>query len=204
MVDASAIRAAARQENNNTKIMKKNSLAIRICLAGVAGWASTTGTSQAQTAVATISDVPSGGSFDYTIELQNTGTEALNSFWYGWTTSGNNLPSTPTDAGNLSAWANDVSGNSIMWINHTGTALGPGQTATFTFVSVDPPSAMTTAPAGESVAYVGGIDFSQGRSGDSTGVFSPALVPTPEPSTLSLLAVSALGFSGVIRRKLRG
>ena len=50
--------------------------------------------SDAQSATATISGVlAGGGNFDYTITLKNTGGDTLNSFWYGWTLSGNNLPS---------------------------------------------------------------------------------------------------------------
>jgi hypothetical protein len=154
----------------------------------------------AQGAVATISDVAVSGGFDYTIVLQNTGTLNLNSFWYGWTTSGNNLPSIPNTASNNLAWANNVSGNSIKWVNSTGTALAPGGFGTFSFFSSSSPAAMTTSPAGESVAYVGGIDFSQGVAGDSTGVFSPTLVAAPEPSSMALLAAGALGVLAMRRR----
>jgi hypothetical protein len=62
---------------------------------------------------------------------------------------------------------------------------------------------MTTSPAGQSVAYVNGIDFSQGSPGSSTPVFSPALVPAPEPSTVALFAVGALGLLTSGWRKLR-
>jgi len=130
---------------------------------------------------ATISAVAAGSSYDYTITLKNTGTNALNSLWYGWTTSGNNLPSDPSNAGNSLGWANEVSGNSIMWVNNSGTPLAPGASATFIFVSTSSPSAITASPSGESVAYVGGIDFSQGKAGDSTAAFSPALVSGPNP-----------------------
>ncbi len=133
------------------------------------------------TVTATISGAADGSSFDYTVTLQNTGTNVLNSFWYGWTTSGNNLPSDPTNAANSLGWSNGLSGNSIKWTNTSGTALAPGASATFTFVSSDSPSAITTAPSGESVAYVGAIDFSQGKAGDSTAAFSPTLVAGPPP-----------------------
>jgi hypothetical protein len=149
--------------------------AMRLSLLVAAGLAAAAVSGRAQSATATISEVASGNSFAYTITLQNTGSVALNSFWYGWTTSGNNLPSNPSNAGNSPGWANDLSGNSIMWINSSGTALAPGGSATFTFISESSLSAITAAPSGESVAYVGGIDFSQAKAGDSTPVFSPAL-----------------------------
>ena len=153
----------------------------------------------AQGATATISDIPAGGGiFDYTIILKNTGSTSLNSFWYGWTTSGNNLPSNPTTAGNSLGWANDLSGNSIMWINSTGTALAPGQSGTFTFDSTSTLAAITTSPSGESVAYVNGITFTQNNPGDSTPVFSP-VASVPEPSPVALLAVGVPLLAGSIR-----
>jgi len=126
---------------------------------------------QAQSATATISGVLSGSVYDYTIVLHNTGSDNLNSFWYGWTRSGNNLPSNHSAPNNTSGWGNSLSGNSIEWVNSTGTALTPGNAATFTFTST--PVEITTAPAGESVAYVGGITFSENNPGDSTAIFLP-------------------------------
>jgi hypothetical protein len=173
-----------------------------LALAVATGLAASTLSSQAQSATATISDVPvAGGDFDYTLTLKNTGTQSLNSFWYGWTTSGNNLPSDPISAANSLGWVSDIAGNSIQWENsynyygytyYYGTPLAAGQSATFTFVSGSTLSAITQSPSGESVAYVGGIDESQGVTGDSTAVFSPALVAVPEPTSMSLIAAGSL------------
>jgi hypothetical protein len=160
---------------------------MRLALALAAGLSLPAVSVHAQDASATISYTPAGANYDYTVTLFNSGTTDLNSFWYGWTQDGNNLPSDPTSAGNSVGWANDLDGNSIMWENSSGTALAPDKTATFTFVSSSSPTAITTLPSGESVAYVNGIDFSQGSPGDSTGVFSPVMV-APEPSSWSLLA----------------
>jgi len=173
-----------------------------VAVAVIGGFAASAVASYGQGAVATISDVPVSGGYDYTITLQNTGTTVLNSFWYGWTTSGNNLPSDPSSAGNDLGWADNLSGNSIKWVNSTGTALAAGNTGTFTFFSASTPLAMTTTPAGESVAYVHGIDFSQGSAGDSTGAFSPTLVAIPEPSSAALAALGSLGLLALRCRKL--
>jgi hypothetical protein len=171
-----------------------------LALVVAAGLAASTVSSQAQGAMATISDVAAGGgNFDYTLTLKNTGTQSLSSFWFGWTTSGNNLPSDPTSAANSLGWANNLDGNSIQWINSSGTALAAGQSATFTFVSTSSLSAITTSPSGESVAYVGGIDFSQGHAGDSTPLYSPTIAPVPEPSSMGLVATGSLVL-GVSRR----
>jgi len=186
-------------------------LSIRVALAVAAGLAASTTSSHAQGATATISDVAAGGGvFDYTILLQDTGSTSLNSFWYGWTTSGNNLPvgHNPTTAANTLGWANTLDGNSIKWINSSGTALAPGQSGTFTFVSTATPSAITSSPSGESVAYVNGITFTENNPGDSTSVFSPTLVAAPEPSSVSLLMGGLIALIVLLKcpaasRKLR-
>jgi len=168
-----------------------------------AGLAVSSISSHAQSASATISDVAVAGGYDYTITLNNTGTYSLQGFWYGWTLSGNNLPSNPSNAGNSLGWANALDSNSIMWGTSSDTPLAPGQSGTFTFFSSSTPTAIMTPPSGESVAYVHSIDFSQGSAGDSTGVFSPTLVATPEPSLIALLAVGSLGLMAAYRRKFR-
>jgi len=183
--------------NKNPKL-----ISIRFILALATGLAASTISSHAQSATGSLSGVPAGGGFNYTLTLTNTGGTVLNSFWYGWTLSGNNLPSFPTSPGNSLGWANVLSGNSIEWINSTGTALAPGQSGVFTFVSTSTPVQITTPPAGESVAYVNGIDFSQNLPGDSTPVFSPTLV-VPEPSSFALLIAGSLGLLATGWRKLR-
>jgi hypothetical protein len=183
------------REDAKNMTLKMNSF--RLSLAVVALAAVAPVCSHAQSATATISSVAAGDVYDYTITVQNTGSVGLNSFWYGWTTAGNNLPSDPSSAGNSLGWGNQLSGNSIKWINSSGTALAPGASATFTFTDSSSPSAITTSPSGESVAYVGAIDFSQDTAGDSTAVFSPALQSPPAevPTVTSTISGVAAGDS---------
>src|SRR5262249_40831131 len=134
--------------------MTNASFSMRFSFAIAAALTLSAVSSYGQGAMATISYTTAGPNFDYTITLFNSGTTDLNSFWYGWTTSGNNLPSVPTTPLNSLGWGNTVSGNSIKWVNSGGTTLAPDQSATFTFVSSSSPTAMTAGAAGESVAYV--------------------------------------------------
>ncbi len=170
---------------------------IYLTLVAAAGFAASTVSSHAQAASGTISGSVTAGGYNYTITLNNTTGSSIDSFWYGWTTAGNNLPSIPSGAGNSLGWANTVSGNSIMWTG--GTALGAGSSGTFTFFSTSTPAAMTTLPAGESVTYVGGINFAT----DGNGIFSPVLVASPEPSSIAMLAFGSLGLLAGGWRKLR-
>ena len=178
---------------------------IYLTLLAAAGLAASTVSSQATiSASATISDTAVAGGFDYTITLDNTGTSSLSSFWYGWTQVGNNLPSNPSNAANSLGWVNTLDANSIMWGAAGDTALTPGNSATYTFFSTSTPTAITTSPSGESVAYTGSIDFSQGPSSSTaTSAFSPVLVASPEPSSIGLLAFGSLGLLVGGWRKLR-
>jgi hypothetical protein len=168
-----------------------------IGLVTTAGLAISAVSGQAQSATATISNTGMDGSlFDYTITLHNTGTTSLDSFWYAWTLSGNNLPSAASNASSALGWVNsNIEGPlSISWGGTAGNALAAGGTTTFSFESAANPTAITTSPSGDSVAYVNGITFSQGLAGDSTGVFSPVLQTVPEPSSVGLMAAGLLGL----------
>ena len=55
------------------------------------------------------------------------------------------------------------------------------------------------------MAYgVGDVQFAIHDTTLHSFEFAPTVVTTPEPSTISLLALGALGFSGALRRKIRG
>jgi hypothetical protein len=189
---------------------KPKSISTLFALAVAAGLAASAISSHAQSATATLSGVAAGGgAFDYTLTLNNTSaTAALNAFWYGWTLSGNNLPfgDNPTSATNSLGWVNQLDNNSIQWVNLTGTPLAPGTSTTFSFVSTATPSAISTFPSGQSVAYetvLGIEEDAQNEPGVASQVFSPTLVAAPEPSSVSLLVVGSLGLLAAGWRKRR-
>jgi len=184
-----------------TKLSKSTSLSYALAVA--AGLAASTVSSHAQGALATISEVTGiGGNFDYTLILQNTGSQSLNSFWYGWTPGVFNLPSVPTSAANSShGWVVTIAGNSIEWQNTASApALAAGQSDMFTFDSTSSLAAITTTPSGQSVAFTtDNIQFNAGVSGQSTPVFAPTIVAVPEPSSMGLLAAGLLVLAGSFR-----
>jgi hypothetical protein len=194
---------------NNTmnKLPNFSLSATRLALALAAGLVASTISSQAQSAMATISEVPgTGGNFDYTISLENTGTQSLNSFWYGWTVGVFNLaPGTTSVASSSLGWTATIDGNSIMWQNTASSpALAEGQSETFTFDSTASLSTITTPPSGQSVAFTSDdVQFNEGVAGQSTPVFSPAVAAVPEPSSMGLMAAGLLGLVGVCRRTVR-
>jgi hypothetical protein len=186
---------------------KPKSILICLALAVAVGLMASAVDSRAQSATATISGVAAGGGvFDYTITLQNTGTTSLDSFWYAWTQSGNNLSAAASNPGSSLGWVDTaLEGNtSISWEDSSSNPLAAGQSATFTFDSTETPAAITTSPSGESVAYVSGTGpntFAQNEPGVASPVFSPTLVVVPEPSSFGLLIAGALGLLAAGWRK---
>ena len=143
-----------------------------------------------------------GGVFDYTLSLQNTGTEAVQSLWLGWVPGSFNIAN-PSSPGNNLGWSSTLSGASIQYGGTAGTALAPSQVGTFTFDSTTTPAEFQaqTGQAGHSTAY--GVNAANGRlsfslSPPDTETF--ALQVVPEPSTFALVATGLGGFLFAIRR----
>ncbi|HTR41217.1 MAG TPA: PEP-CTERM sorting domain-containing protein [Pseudomonadales bacterium] len=175
--------------------MKNPFKSFAIGLLTAAGLAASMASGHAQNATATISNTGMNGSlYIYTITLHNTGTTTLDSFWYAWTLGGNNLSAPASNAGSALGWVDTglTGSTSISWEGNGSDSLAQGASTTFTFDSSENPTTITTAPSGESVAYVsatGPNTFGQNSPGSASPVFSPTLVTAPEPSTWSLIIV---------------
>jgi hypothetical protein len=184
--------------------MKLNLISIRSSLAIVTVLACSVVSSPAQDVLVTgtLTDVPGSlGVFDYTLTLHNTGSEAVQALWLGWTVGNFNIPN-PTDAGNNLAWANNLDGDSIQY--GSGTPIASGGTGIFTFDSTASPTQIAAMNGWASVAY--GVDATPFAIENTTlhsDEFTPSLGTTPEPSTFSLLVIGALGFSTTFCRKFR-
>jgi PEP-CTERM motif len=146
-----------------------------------------------------------GGVFDYTLTLNNTGTEAIESFWLGWVPGSFNIAN-PSNPGNDLGWSSVISlGASVQYGGTVGTALGVGQTGIFTFDSTTTPAEFMaqTGQAGQSTAY--GVNAANGQlsfslSAPDTATFG-LTVATPEPSTIALFALGSFGLFVLLRRK---
>jgi len=148
----------------------------------------------ASSTISGVQDPVVSGEYDYTITLTaQTGSVPIDSFWFAWTPGHDYLGSAPTSITGGDGWTGSASSTSIQFVD--GTPITAGSSETFHFDNMDTPSQMATevGPA-HSVAYAGGI-FS--TPSETIGVQA-----VPEPSVLSLLTVSAVGFGArLFRRK---
>ena len=189
--------------------MKLNLIPVGFSLAVATALGVSTLSSHAQqvAATATFTDVAgTGGNFDYTVTLANTGTEAIEGFWMGWIPGAFDVAS-PTAVGNTLGWANDVDGNSVQYKGTSTSALGLGDSATFTFDSTTTPTAIESVMNNSGASTVYGVDdlnqFDTSLTGQSanTETFDLTVQSVPEPSSFAFFGVGLIAFLFVLRRK---
>lgn len=156
---------------------------------------------QSESATGTVSGVPNGGAYDYTIVLNNTSSSvSIGSFWYSWTPTFSPffyLPSPPTSASAPSGWSYFIDGDSIQFTANTSlNDLAPQHSIQFNYSASFSP-AQLTGQAGYSYVYSGGIELDPGA------FMNVVTVPAPEPSSLGLLATGLLALAFAGHRKLR-
>jgi hypothetical protein len=160
-----------------------------------------------------ISDVPDGSDFDYTIKLTNTsgaGNDSIGTFWVGWVPGMDFMPTSPISVTPPSGWTDKVTnggstdGFAIQFVAGTNDQLAPGSSLLFSFKSADTPAELMgnspfhpTFPALTSFVYEGAPFV-----GDSQQ-FTVSFQSVPEPSSLLLGAVAAVGSLGYRRLRRR-
>ena len=165
-------------------------------------------------ATATISSVPDGPNFDYTVSLTNIGTVNIGTFWFAWTPPGQPieydfLPSSPLSSGGPTGWTGFISagfpGYSIEYYNISGSAIGPGGTGTFTFTSHDTPAqlqgSMFGFPNTTSFIYTATPSTPGDPPAGNPAQVNPVAVP--EPSGLVLAVLGLVGLASTCRRQVK-
>jgi hypothetical protein len=153
------------------------------------------------------------GGFNYKITLDDTGTTAINTFWFGWIPGEDFLTQNPTLIGSPAGWTEQIvpvgSGYSIEWTaNSSINAIQPaGSSSAFTFSSTETPaqfSAKSTLdsfyPATTSFVYSGAALVSPGQQ--ITPTVQAAAVPAAESASATVAAVEASPgvFNYTVRR----
>jgi PEP-CTERM motif len=187
--------------------MKLNLIPIGFSLAVATALGVSTLSSHAQqvAATGTFTDVAgTGGNFDYTVTLDNTGTEAIQSFWMGWIPGAFDVAS-PSNAGNSLGWSSTLDGNSVQYGGTAGTALGLGDSGTFTFDSTTTPTEIESVMNNAGASTVYGVDdpnqLSFSLDGANTATFDLTVQTVPEPSSFAFFAAGLIAFLFVLRRK---
>ena len=189
--------------------MKLNLTRMGFSLAVAAALGVSTLSSHAQqvAATGTFTDVAgTGGNFDYTVTLDNTGTEAIQSFWMGWIPGVFDVAS-PSSAGNNLGWTSIVDGNSVQYGGTAGTALAAGHSGTFTFDSTTTPAEIASVMNNAGASTVYGVndpnqfDFSLAGESANTKTFDLQVQAVPEPSSYAFFAAGFIALLFVPRRK---
>jgi PEP-CTERM motif len=154
------------------------------------------------------------GTYNYTIQLNNnsSATEPIETFWFAWSPyyyGYDLLTSAPTITQTPSGWAGYVNndnyyypdGYSLEFYNYS-TALEPGNSLDFGFNSPDSPATLLqnspfyNIPTLTSYVYTSYAQYDPGAQ----LLVTPAAVP--EPSTIGLTGVCAVGLLFAARRRM--
>ena len=160
-------------------------------------------------ASATISSVPDGANFDYTINLTNTSSGAsadpIATFWFSWVPGANFMNTAPISVTTPAGWTDVITNGSAtdgfaIQFDSTTAAndLAPGASTSFSFVSATTPAQLAgNSPFHSTSPELDAFVYSQGPlKGDGFGAFLvtqvAAVSSVPEPSSL------VLGLFGVV------
>jgi hypothetical protein len=152
-------------------------------------------------ATATMTAVPDGVNYDYTITLNNTGPSGIETFWFAWLPGYDLLTSNPTVTKTPSNWTTFIeSGNyggySIEFYDQgTSSALASGQSSSeFQFTSPDTPNDLAGYDTTygyyrqtESYVYQGAAEASF-----SSVISNIPITTVPEPSSSILAGLAGL------------
>ncbi|MHB8637571.1 MAG: PEP-CTERM sorting domain-containing protein [Fimbriimonadaceae bacterium] len=154
------------------------------------------------TATATITQTGLvGGVYSYDIDLLNTGSTGIQTFWFAWVPGLNFMPDMPTSVGAPASWTDVTTGPpgyAIQYKTSGGLAAGNSLDG-FNFSSVDSPTVLEGSAGGTpiltSFVYSGQPLFG------TSNQFVVAFAPAPEPATW--LALAGFGLIAIAKRRRR-
>jgi hypothetical protein len=132
-----------------------------------------------------------GGVYNYTLSMSNTGPESLESLWLGWVIGSFNI-SNPTSLSNNLGWTSAVNGNSsIRYEGTSETAIATGSSGLFYFSSTSTPSDFLSGSSGPSVVYgVNAQQFAIENTSTDSEEFTPSIVIPPPPPSITTQPLS--------------
>jgi len=175
-------------------MLKKNRVA---ALAGLAMACAGSAAHAQLTASATISSQQlSANSYEYFINVKNTGSESIDAFWYGWFPGYDLLGTVPTSISSPNTWSDSVqqeasfSGSaSVLWQSSTTPLAAGASLGGFNFITADPPSLVEgTSPVFGFPTEYSYIYNGFPNANGSGGALVVAQTVVPEPTSLVLLA----------------
>jgi hypothetical protein len=172
----------------------------------------------AEIASATMSSaLLSPGNWQYNLQLDDTGTTDLGTFWFSWVPGEDFMPTSPASVTSAAGWNETVTsggagdGYAIQWVAGGGFALTPGESvAGFSFDSATSPTTMAGASPFHSseqiltsFVYIGAPLTDPGFQFQVTQVAAA----TPEPATAALAFVCGgilIVMQRIRRKRLAG
>jgi hypothetical protein len=133
----------------------------QVAINGVVGTAQS---AQGLAAAASVSWTQQASTYTYVVDVLNTGSTTLGTFWFSWLPGASYLPTSPLSIIPTAGWAGslvgpEAGGYSVQWV--ATNPVAPGTKTTFSFTSNDPPavifgnaSAFPTTPVATSYVYI--------------------------------------------------
>ncbi|HVT29667.1 MAG TPA: PEP-CTERM sorting domain-containing protein [Lacipirellulaceae bacterium] len=188
--------------------MPTSRAALPFCFLAVLSLCAATPAFAVLSATADLSTSSTSAPYNYTIDVHNTGTTNIGTFWFAWDANSdyNFLPSVPTNISAPTGWIAPVthvfSGDryGIEYYNISGSSIAPGATGQFHFTSPDSPATLTgdawISPfkITSSFVYIGFPETDPGFR------LTASVTAVPEPASL-VIALIALAFGCLHRRR---
>ncbi len=194
-----------------------NALRKTLALTGFLALASSALFADGISATATLTDTQTAsGAYNYTVNLTNTGTTTIGTFWVGWVPGAGFLPTVPTNISSPAGWT-ELSTNAGHALQYTTTSslLAPGESLTgFDFTSTDSPAQLLATYPGTATGVGAGdpdltsfvyIGAPLKDPGEQIVIAEAAPTVTPEPDSL-VLTFTGFGLAGIaaLRRRFSG